>query len=151
MAVVTFTETKIAQGQPPISGGQAGVVVCNEGEYEVPATLAVTDVVKLAYLPANHEPVDVILESDDLDGHGTPTMVLDVGVVDSAGTALVASTKVISASAVGKAGGVARADTVAGLELAASDSDRVLGVKITTAAATPAAGTLRLKVLSKPA
>jgi hypothetical protein len=144
-----FTATKIAQGQPPISGGQAGVVVCNEGSYEVPATLAGNDIVKLAYLPAGHKPVDVILESDDLDE--ATALALSVGVVNAGGDDLVANTNFITSSTVGQAGGVARASVVAGLQLAPSGSDRVIGVKVATVATTPAAGTLRLKVLSVPA
>lgn len=147
--MATFTENKIAQGQPPISGGQAGMVVCNKGEYEVPATLAGDDIVKLAVLPAGHELVDVILESGDLDE--ATALVVSVGVVNSDGDDLVASTNCITSSTVGQAGGVARADTVAGLALPASSSDRILGVKVNTVAGTPAVGTLCLKVLSKPA
>jgi len=149
--MATFTATHISQEQPAISGGQAGVVVCNEGAYEAPVTLAANDIVKLAFLPAGHKPVDVILEADDLDTNGTPTIALAVGVVNSDGDDLVASTNFITGSAVGSTGGVARADTVAGLQLAASSVDRVIGVKVTTVAATKAAGTLKLKVLSVPA
>lgn len=142
-----FTASKVKQ--PPISAGQAGGVVCNEGEYLVPSTLALGDIVKLALLPAGHKPVDVILESADLDS--ATALVMSVGVVNDAGTDLVASTNFITASTVGQAGGVARAAVVDGLQLAASSSDRAIGVKVTTAAGTPVAGKLRLKVLSVPA
>lgn len=147
----TFTATHIAAGQPAISGGQAGMVVCNEGEYTAPVTLAADDIIKLAILPAGHKPVDVILESADLDAHGTPTIVLSVGVINSDGDDLVANTNFITSSSVAKAGGVARADTVAGLQLAATSADRVIGVKVITVAETEAAGKVRLKVLSVPA
>lgn len=137
--------------RPPVTGGQAGVVVCNEGEYSVPNTLAANDIVKLAHLPAGHKPVDVILESGVLDSNGTPTITVSAGVVNDAGDDLVAGTNFITTSGIAKTGGVARADTVAGLQLAASNTDRVIGVKITNVAATKAAGKLRLKVLSVPA
>lgn len=147
--MAVFKDTKIAADQPPITGGQAGMVVANRGTYEVPATLAANDVVQLAYLPAGHVPVDVILEADDLDT-GTPAITLSVGVVDSAGTDLVASTNFLTASTVAQAGGAVHANLVTGLQLAASSAKRIVGVKVIAAAGTAAAGTLRLTVLSMP-
>lgn len=142
-----FTAKNLSR--PPVTGGQAGVVVCNEGEYSLPDSLAQGDIIKLTHLPAGHKPVDSILEADDLDD--ATALVLSVGIVNDDGDDLVASTNLIDSSTVGQAGGVARADTVAGLQLAASTSDRVIGAKVVTAAGTPAAGKLRLKLLSVPA
>lgn len=137
--------------QPPITGGQAGVVVCNEGEVSLPNTLAANDIVQLAILPAGHKPVDAILEADDLDTNGNPTITVSIGVINSGGTDLVADTNFLTDSTVAQAGGVARAAVLKGLQLAATGSDRIVGAKITTVAATKAAGKLRLKLLSVPA
>lgn len=137
--------------QPPITGGQAGVVVCNEGEVSLPNTLAANDIVQLAILPAGHKPVDAILEADDLDTNANPTITVSIGVINSGGTDLVADTNFLTDSTVAQAGGVARAAVLKGLQLAATGSVRIVGAKITTVAATKAAGKLRLKLLSVPA
>lgn len=127
----------------PISCSQAGQVVAATGEYAVPVTLAAADIVALCILPADHVPVDFMLQSTDLDTNGTPTIAMTVAVLNADMTDVVATTDFITTSTVGQAGGVARADKVVGLQLAASNADRVIGVKVTTVAATKAAGTLK--------
>lgn len=147
--MATLKDAKIAANQPAKTSAQAGQIVVNSGSYECPDPLAVNTLIALAVLPAQHVPVDVILEADALDTGSA--MRVSVGVLNSDEDDLVASTNFITVSAIASTGGVARADTVAGLQLAASDSDRVIAVKVTTAATTEAEGTLKLKVLSVPA
>jgi hypothetical protein len=132
----------------PITCAQAGQVVAATGVYEVPATLAANDIVALCHLPAEHEPVDFILQADDLDE--ATAITLTVGVLNAAMDDLVANTDFITASTVAQAGGVARADVVLGLQLAASNADRVIGVKVVTGATTEAAGTLKGVLIYKP-
>lgn len=139
--MTTFKSASVQK--TPISVSQAGQTVCATGEYEAPDSLAVNDIIALCHLPAGHEPVDFMLQADDLDTNGTPTIVLSVGVLNAGMTDLVASTNFLASSTVAQAGGVARADQIAGLQLGASNTDRVIGVKVTTAAATKAAGTLK--------
>lgn len=148
--MATFTAVHITEGQPAITGGQAGVVVCNDGACAVPDTLAADDIVQLAYLPAGHKPIDVIFETTDLDTHGTPAIEVSIGVVNADADDLVATTNFITTSTVAQTGGVARADVLNGLQLGATTADRIIGVKVTTVAATEAAGTMRLKVMSVP-
>jgi hypothetical protein len=134
----------------PITCAQAGQIVAATGTYEVPETLADNDIVALCHLPAEHEPVDFFIQADDLDTNGSPALVFDVGVLNADMDDLVASTNFITGSTVGQAGGIARADVVLGLQLAASSADRVIGVKVTTVAGTPAAGTLKGVLMYKP-
>lgn len=126
----------------PVTLDQAGQMVVSIGTYEVPDTLAANDIVALCHLPAEHEIVDFTLQSDDLDT-GTPAIAVSVGVLNAGMTDLVSGTNLLTTSTVAQAGGVARASVVDGLQLSTSDANRVVGVKVTTAADTAAAGTLR--------
>lgn len=128
---------------PAISLSQAGQTVEEIGEHTAPVTLAADDTIALCKLPAEHIPVDFMLQSADLDTHGTPTITVTVGIMNAAGDDLVASTNFLTASTVCQAGGVARANVVDGLQLASSNTDRVVGLKVITAGATKAAGKVR--------
>ncbi len=138
--MATFKAASVLQ--PSIACYEAGEIVAAVGEYEVPATLAQNDLVWLCHLPAGNAPVDFMLQADDLDNGGT-AITITVGVLNAAGDGLVASTDFITASTVGQAGGVVRAANVFGLQLAASDTDRIIAAKIVTAATTPQAGTIK--------
>lgn len=127
----------------PISSARAGQVIAASGDCAVPVTLALNDIVALCHLPADHEPVDFLVQSDDLDSNGTPTISFDVGVLNADMTDLVANTKFITASVIARTGGVARADTTQGLQLAASNANRIIGLKVTAAAATKVAGVVK--------
>lgn len=127
----------------PITLSQAGQIVAATGDYAVPVTLAASDIVALCHLPAEHEPVDFMLQSDDLDSNGTPTISVTVGVLNADMSDLVANSNFITASNVAQTGGVARAVVTQGLQLAASNANRVVGLKVVTAAATKVAGTVK--------
>lgn len=127
----------------PISCSQAGQIVAAAGEYLAPVTLAAGDILALCHLPADHEPVDFILQSADLDSNGTPLIAVSVGVLNADMSDLVAATNFITASTICRTGGVARADVVEGLQLAASNANRVVGLKVTAAAATKVAGIVK--------
>lgn len=127
----------------PISSALAGQVVAAVGSCDVPVTLAAGDIISLCVLPAEHEVIDFILESTDLDTNGTPTITLTAAILNAGKTDVLASTDFLTASIVAQAGGVARADKILGLQLAASNADRIVGVKVANVAATKAAGTLR--------
>lgn len=129
--------------KPAITASQAGQLVAGVSYCDVPATLAAADIIGLCLLPADHIPCDFTLESTDLDTNGTPTLTLTVAVLNAGNTDVVASTDFITASTIGQTGGVVRADKILGLQLAASNVDRIIGVKVANVAATKAAGTLK--------
>ena len=139
--MATFKAEKLKL--PPITASQAGQIVHDYGEVEVPNTLAANDLILLCNLPADHEPVDFALLADDLDTDATPAITLTVGILNANGDDLLADTNFLTTSNVAQAGGVARADQMAGLALASSNADRVVAAKVITAADVAAVGTVR--------
>lgn len=142
----TLTSIQAGSNSPAISASQAGEVISVRGVINLSAALALNDILEMVKLPANHVIVDCVLDTDDLDTNGAPLISLTAGL--TAGTVA----ELIGANTVGQAGGVARMDAVAGVRVAASSSDRVVGVKITTGPATGATtGQIGLTVSYKAA
>lgn len=114
--------------------------------------LALNDIGAVGLLPAGCLPVGLIVDSDDLDSNGTPTIVADVGVLNAAGDAI--STDAADGGAVwgsgltvSQAGGQVQVLSKALSRVTATQANRKLGVKFTTAAATAAAGEDRKSVV----
>lgn len=131
----------------------AGEEVAQMFEFTLPATaLAAGDIIELGVLPANNAPSDAILVSDDLDSGGAPAIAFDVGimsgVVGDKDSVRTCGNELFAASNVGQAGGVARATAASAFTIAATDNDRSIGVKITTAAQAQIAGA-KLRLLLK--
>jgi len=119
----------------------------------VAGQFALNDVIEMLAIPAGHAVTGLKIVTDRIDSNGAPTLALDIGVmtgewlqntVDNDGTtARTVGTEYGSAlTTVGRAAGgsVVTLDTVAGLQLAASNKDRSLGIKVQAAAATLVAG-----------
>lgn len=164
-----FVSNQIAFKSPCVTGDDKGGVVVDRNTVSVPTIHVANDLVIFGKLPTGHELVDAIVISDQIDsGAG---LVTTVGVVNDAGTDLVTGTTVIaSSSTLGRsAGTINRADTAAGLSMAAltgvntttdvgtvesaatatsllgrRNGDRAIGLKITTAAATKVLGNITL-------
>jgi hypothetical protein len=116
------------------------------------AALAANDVMEGPVLPAGHVPVDCILDSDDLDTNGAPTLTLDVGLMsgtpgvnDSARTV---GNEFIAAATMGQTGIATISRMIKGnmLRYLPSDSDRSIGVKAAAGAATGVATLTNLNV-----
>lgn len=116
-------------------------VAVAETEYEITTgELEAGDIIGSLRLPKNAHIIDGFLATDDLDTNVCPTLTLKVGTTANDDSLLAVNT-------VGQAGGVARfdgADLVNASELTA---DTRFDVKVGTAAATAAAGTVRLVIL----
>lgn len=120
------------------------------------ATIALTvapvadDIFEMLMIPAGCRPIDIILDSDDLDT-GTPAIAFDVGIMSGTpGKADITRTvgsEFMAASTVGYAGTVARPTLKTAFRVAKSDTERAIGLKCTTAAATFAAGTIGLTLI----
>jgi predicted transcriptional regulator len=134
----------------------AGDVVTNRYELDLASgvlkgvTLAVGDIIDLGPIPANSTVEDVIIDSDDLDSNGSPTIAFDVGVMSGnpgeTGTRTCGA-EFFAASTVAQAGGVARTTLKTAFRVAPVQTDKSVGLKITTAAATqPATGKLGVSV-----
>ena len=134
----------------------AGDIIVNRYELDLASgvlkgvTLGAGDIIDMGVIPANSTVVDVIIDSDDLDSNGTPTIAFDVGVMSGnpgdTGSRTCGA-EFFSASTVAQAGGVARTTLKTAFRVAPAQSDKSVGLKITTAAATqPATGKLGISV-----
>ncbi|CAB3972334.1 MULTISPECIES: hypothetical protein [Burkholderia] len=137
-------------------GDCAGDQVCERFEYALPAAgLQVGDIIELGVLPADHSVSDAVLVADKLDTGGAPALAFDVGImsgdVGDKVSARTCGAELFSASNVGQAGGVARTTLASAFTIAPVGNHRSIGVKITAAAQTQAAGfKLRLMLTYRP-
>ena len=112
------------------------------------------DIIDMGLIPALSKVVDVIVETDDLDSNGTPTLAFDVGVItgtpgDAVGSRTCGS-EFFAASQIARAGGVARMSQSSGFRVDRANVDQSIGIKITTAAATlPTTGKLAVILFVK--
>jgi hypothetical protein len=135
-----------------ISGSRAGGVVTDDGTVNLLKAELETDnqLGELVILPAGHVPVDLIVIAED--GSTGADIVFDVGILNAAGDDLESGQNLITGTTVAQAGGVARAAEAAGLQLAVSDSDRIIALKITTPATTGTTDAdVTVRLLHKPA
>lgn len=131
----------------------AGEEVAQLFEIALPAAaLVANDIIELGVLPAYNSISDAILVCDDLDTGGSPALAFDVGImsgeVGDKDSVRTCGAEIFAASNVGQAGGVARTTLASAFTIAATDKDRSIGVKITTAAATQAVGA-KLRLMLK--
>lgn len=108
-------------------------------------------IIEMGPLPAGCDFVDAVLDTDDLDSNGTPTLTADVGlmsgdfgVVDGARTC---GNEIFDGDTKVQSGGVARPSLATAFRVARSDTNRGIGIKLATAAATAAAGKIGLTVI----
>lgn len=110
------------------------------------AETAADDIYEMGELPEDCALVDAIYASTDIDTNGTPTVVLDFGVVNAGGTDL--DTTLEAGLTIGQAGGAARltptATTLTTVTGGAARSK--LGYKVATVSATGADGTVTLNL-----
>lgn len=122
-----------------------------------PADLVANNVGQIGALPAGCVPVDVLVDGTDMDS-GAAAMVLQVGLLDAAGTAISAA----AADGGGFWGSTVATNTafhqrltMSGNAIATvtsnSNADRKVGVRVATAPTTPVAGTLAVTVLYRAA
>lgn len=153
---MTIIESKFSSGQlGTVTGDCAGDVVVNDYFIDVTAAQIEADnIFDLGILPAYHTVVDAILIPGDLDTNASPALTLDVGIMsgtpgdtDSERTC---GAELFSASTAGQGGTPTRASAATAFKIKSSGSDRSIGVKVVTDAATAAAGRIRLRVLMAP-
>ncbi|MCA1490083.1 hypothetical protein I6F11_04015 [Ensifer sp. NBAIM29] len=137
----------IALAYPSIAGAATAI----RFEHQLAAAPSAGDILELAMIPAGTRVVDMILDSDDLDTNGTPTMTMDVGIMSgdfgSDDGARTCGAEFFSASTLGQAGGVERPSLKTAFRTIKSGKDRSIGVKFPAAAATFAAGKIGLTVI----
>ncbi|GLQ09247.1 hypothetical protein GCM10007913_11790 [Devosia yakushimensis] len=151
---MAITQSLYAKGGEPLPyPSDAGAVVAKRFSFLMtPAILAAAgDIVELACIPVGCRPIDVILDSDDLDTNGAPTLTIDVGVMSGKfgdqAQDRTCGNEFFAASTVGQAGGVAHPTKKEAYRVPAASGERSIGLKIAAAAATAAGGTVGLTVL----
>lgn len=118
------------------------------------ADLAINSIGQIGILPAGCIPVQLLVDGTDMDT-GAAAMVLNVGILNDAGTAF---------STAAADGGAAWGSTTAAntafqqqvlsqpmATVTRSDVDRKIGIKVLTAPTTPAAGTLGVTLIYRSA
>jgi len=112
------------------------------GTFIVPAGVAANDVIEMVALPAGYVPLDVTLDTEDLDTATASSLNVgilsgDYGVVDNT---RVCGAEFIAASTIGQTGGIARMAVMGATRIAPTTNDRGVGIKVVAAAGTPVVG-----------
>ena len=146
-------QTDVAKGvitQP--APGFSGMLCSFRAEISLKAAqLTANQIVEMLALPAGCTPVDLIIDSDDIDTNAAPTVTIDVGLMsgefgvnDSGRTC---GAEFLSGATVAQAGGGARPTIKGAFRVEPSASDRSIGIKIGTAPATAADGKIGLTLI----
>jgi len=119
------------------SFGYAGTMKCIDSGDVAVATgdIDLNDLITVFRIPKGFTVVGAILEATDIDAHGTPTVTLALG---DAGD----DDRFITGATIGQAGGVGSTIAASGCFYTFT-ADTDVQVKVTAAAATAAAGTIR--------
>lgn len=146
-------QSDTAKGRIPIAyPSLAGQAVTQRFSFAVTTAIAgaAGDIIEIGAIPAGCRVTEIVLDADDLDTNGTPTITLDVGIMSGEfgqnDDDRTCGAEFFSGSTVAQAGGVARPTLKTAYRDTASTSVRSIGVKIAAAAATAAAGTIGVTV-----
>lgn len=170
--MAVYKSNQVNYKTPCLTADEKGDLVTDKNTVTVDTSLALGDLLLFGKLPNGHEPVDGMIVSDQIDSNGTPLLTLTVGILNDAGTDLVATTNFLTTSAtIGRTatGSITRFDQAAGLSLALLNAvntttdvgtkedpavatallgrrngDRIVAGKVTAAAATKVAGNVTL-------
>lgn len=148
---MTLILSKYAKGTEPLSyPSTAGEAVAIRFSHLLASAPAAGDILELACIPSNCRAAEIVLDMDDLDSNGAPTILADVGIMSGdfgkEDNARTCGAEFFSGSNLGQAGGVARPTLKTAYRTTASNVDRGIGVKFTTVAATFVPGIIGLTV-----
>lgn len=154
------TENASGVNPAPVPVAQEDVTV-HEEKALLAADVAINNIVQLAILPAGCVPVGYVLEADDLDTDGTPAITLDFGILNDAGDGISTDDadggdEWIDGSTLAQAGGIALHTASKALydvlkNVQVADVDRIVAVKIATAADAAQAGSIGLDLTYRSA
>lgn len=139
---MSLLRNSVALGKIPMPNANDSALVAFRMSFTLTADVAAGDIIELGYLPADTVPVDLILDTDDLDTGSTGTVsvgLLNSGKTDLDTTASGGSAWLTAQSV--QAAGAERADSAGLLAMsrcAANGNNRPLGVKIVGEAAAAA-------------
>ncbi len=145
---------KIGLGKPRVVSAQKGQPTVIPAEIDLSVvTLAAGDILGMAPVPGGMELVDAMIDMDQVDSGGTPTWEFEAGFVNSEQDDLIGGYELMATSTSGRSAGgaVVRCDSSGGLRGGASPGERLVGIKVTRAPATQAAGgKIRMTVTCVP-
>jgi hypothetical protein len=144
---MTIFQSNAAKGIVPTAyPGFAGQAVSQRHSIVVPANAIANDILEMLPIPPGCRVSEIVVDSDDLDTNGAPTITFDVGIMSgefgSTDPARTCGAEFFLNSTLGQAGGVARPTIVSAYRTAQIATERSVGIRIKTAAATPSAGTI---------
>jgi hypothetical protein len=145
----TNTNDRLTGRKPTLAAAGGEVIAQRDATALVAGDLDANDAGAVTILPAGHELVGIVYDSDDLDTNASPTVTASVGVMNAANTDL--ETVLAAGITASRDGTAVHLVTPAILRLAAAATDRRIGVKFTAAAATKAAGAVGLTLLMRAA
>jgi len=138
-------QTDYAKGIRPVPTPQGGEVVSIRAAVAVTTALASADIIEFAELPHDCVPVDFVLDVDDMDSGAALAIsvgLLNTGKTDLSTAAADGGAVWIATSSAAQTGVIARPTTKSLWRVTPATSDRMVGAKITTVAATAVAGTI---------
>jgi len=135
--------------KPTVFPAGAEVVAVRYAIDLTPSDLDLNDVGAVGILPAGCIPVGLTIDADDLDAHATPTLTMSIGLLNATQTDLQVS--FASGVTVGQVAGAQAMASAAMMRLTPTPSDRLLGLKVTAAAATKQAGQIGMTLFYKAA
>jgi hypothetical protein len=154
---MTIRASKFTDGTlPVVTGDCAGDVISQDFYFDVTAAqIVLNDIIDIGVLPAYHTISDAILIADDLDTNASPLIALDVGlmsgVVGDTTNTRTCSAVIFAADIGARSAAISRPTLKTAFNIIPTEADRSIGVKFQAAAATAAAGRIRLRVFMHPA
>jgi hypothetical protein len=143
--MATYTTVSVRSGYAPI-GDEAGEESITRVVFPLVTALVAGDVIDMAILPADQLPTGFVADFDALDSNGTPTMILNLGLITGipGDTQSVRSVgqQFLANDVVARAGGISRLSRVQGARITGAPVDRSIGFYVGTAAATAVTGSL---------
>jgi hypothetical protein len=150
MPMTQSDSAKVGFAGAPYPDAHGEVIAKRFTKTVVAGDLALNNIIEMAVIPGNCRVVDMVLNSDDLDSNGTPLLAMDVGVMSGNtgenNAARTCGQEFFVGSVAAQTGVSQRMSAKTGWRVAPVESQRSIGVKITAAPATFAAGSLELIV-----
>lgn len=154
MANLKSVQATNASFVPTGNAGNATDTIALFGDYVTLAGLANGDIIEMCPLPAGYVVDDVIVDVEQIDSNGVPTITHDVGIMSGAwgdSGARTCGAEFVSAATTARTGGIGRMTVVNGSKVAPSTTTRSIGLKVSAAIATLVVGAkIRLTALLRP-
>ena len=136
--------------RPTPNARRTGATTTVRGLVIPTVALVLNDQMEACILPADHVPVDLYYDTDQLDTNGSPLITLNVGIMTGTPgdnvNARTIGTEFFSADTTARTGGMARLARRQGVRILPAPFDRSIGITVAAAAATAVASLTSLSV-----